>query len=757
MAWAVSYIILLVLPIFAGLVIYSYMFGVVKEEITRSNQMMVQNMQRETDSILGEVERIYAQVAIDRTITELLGSQLPVDSELRYGMSDAAQNLSVYVAQESAISEFYIMIPSLDYCITPTASRPISDYFLHYRGMSMEDMNQIKNAVLSAPGSHIFSRSLTDSAGVTRETIVLAQTLPLGEKQVLGAAVVEISQNELLSAIEENAPERMGKIYILDKNNQLIPGTGDPDIDVTQLLSDEEIEKKTIQGTNLYVIQSRSASSGWRYISVVTDDVFMARMHKPLAIVLLMAAVYILIAGIAGAMLLRRNYQPFSNLLAAVRERTGAEFDQEGKIDEYAFIEQALSKVVTEKEHVDTFLRQQKNVLRRNFLERLLQGNIHSSIPVEESLEAFQIPVVSHRAVVVLLSPEDVEQLFAEESTLTAEKRQELAMVILENIFTEIASRHGSAFGVVIDEFLACCILLREEDLPRRRKLLDKDLDECAEVVQSNFEFEFLAAISEVHDLEEGMDIAYKEALTAMEYKIINQETRRIWYADLQEKQQSGYYYPLEKERQIIYLVRSGNKEEAEAVLEEVFQRNFESDILPMQLVRCLMFDIASTMIKTIQEVFGDHQEEFLDSLKPVDRIMRCDNIRDLRAVVSDILSTVCEYVEQQEKNKICSKVEQFVQENYSNTNLSVAGIADYLKVHPGYVSTSFKKQTGMRLLDYISEVRIEKAKVLLRETGHTIEEISGAVGYASPGTFMRVFKKMEGVTPTQFRSGVRP
>ena len=83
MAWAISYIILLVLPIFAGVVIYSYMFGVVKEEITRSNQMMVQNMQRETDSVLGEVDRIYAQVAIDRTIAELLGSQLPVDSALR--------------------------------------------------------------------------------------------------------------------------------------------------------------------------------------------------------------------------------------------------------------------------------------------------------------------------------------------------------------------------------------------------------------------------------------------------------------------------------------------------------------------------------------------------------------------------------------------------------------------------------------------------------------------------------------------------
>ena len=752
--WALSYIIMLILPVIAGVVIYSYMFTVVKGEITQSNQMIVQNMQRETDSILDEVERIHAQISVNEKITSLCSSQQPVTSYMRYEMSEVSRDLNIYTASNRYIKNFYILLQGIDYCITPSASRPSDEYFLRQRGMSVEDMNRIKGAASGAVGNHILLRSEKNQMGQETKTVLLIQTLPIGEKQVGGAVVVEIDQNQFLASTDENEQKRMEKIYILDKSDNPIPVTEEEIDDVSKLLTEEEVVRRKVDGKDVYIIQTRSVSSGWRYISVVDNEVFMARMRKPKHVVYIMAIIYVLLAGTIGFFLLRNNYRPLGNLVSVVRDQAGTEFGSSGQIDEYAFIEYALSKVVKEKEHVDTFLRQQKNVLRRNFLERLLQGTVSSDIPVAESLESFQIPMISNRAMVVLISPEEVEQLFSEETSLNMEKRQELAFVILENIFTEIASRNGSAFGVTIDDFLACCIMLRDEDIPKCRKLVDRALDECMQVVQEQFEISFTAAVSEVHNIEDGMDIAYKEAVTAMEYKIINQETRRIWYTDLQEKQQVGYYYPLEKERQIIYLVRSGNKEEAEAVLAEVLRENFESKFMPMQLVKCLMFDIASTMVKTIQEVFGDHQKEFLDSLNPVDRITCCDNISDLRATFSDILSTVCEYVEQQGKSKIRSRVEEFVQENYSNTNLSVTAIAEHLKMHPSYVSTSFKNQTGMGLLDYISEVRIEKAKVLLRETGHTIEEISEAVGYTNCGTFMRVFKKLEGITPTQFRSG---
>ncbi len=752
--WAISYIILLLLPVIAGLGIYSYMFSVVKDEITQSNQIIVQNMQRETDSILEEVERIHDQISVNEKITSLLSSGQPMTTYTRYIMNEVSRDLNIYSASNKYIQNFYIILQNLDYCITPSVSRPSDNYFLSQRGMSAENMNRIKNAATGESGNHILVCNETDRLGNETKVVLFIQTLPVGEKTVNGAIVMEIDQNWFLAYSDKNEREQMGNFYILDKSEQLLPITGEEIDDVSKILIDADVERRELDGSDVYIIQSRSVSSGWHYISVIDNNVFMARMRKPKYIVIMMVCIYILLAAVADFFLLRYNYHPLRNLVSAVRDRAGTEFESGESLDEYTFIEQALTKVVTEKEQVDMLLRQQKNTLRHNFIERLLRGTNNSGIPVKESLESFQIPIASNRGVVVLISPEDVENLFAEEASLSNKKRQELALVILENILTEIASRHGSAFSVAIDEFLACCIMLREEEIQKRRKLIERDLEECEQVIGDNFGFSFIAAISEVHNIEDGMDIAYKETMAAMEYKIINQESRRIWYMDLQEKQQSGYYYPLEKERQIIYLVRSGNKEEAELVLEEVFRENFESEFMPMQLVKCLMFDIASTMIKTIQEVFGNHQEEFLDSLKPVDRITKCDNISDLRAAVSDILSTVCEYVERQGKNEIRNKVEQFVQENYSNTNLSVAVVAEHLKIHPNYASMLFKNQTGMGLLDYISKVRIEKAKVLLQETGYTVEQISNAVGYTNRGTFMRVFKKLEGVTPTQFRGG---
>ena len=68
------------------------------------------------------------------------------------------------------------------------------------------------------------------------------------------------------------------------------------------------------------------------------------------------------------------------------------------------------------------------------------------------------------------------------------------------------------------------------------------------------------------------------------------------------------------------------------------------------------------------------------------------------------------------------------------------------------YLSRVFKKQTGIGMLAYIHQVRIEKAKELMRHTGDSIKTIAQKVGYSSSMMLIRAFKRYEGVTPGQYR-----
>lgn len=82
---------------------------------------------------------------------------------------------------------------------------------------------------------------------------------------------------------------------------------------------------------------------------------------------------------------------------------------------------------------------------------------------------------------------------------------------------------------------------------------------------------------------------------------------------------------------------------------------------------------------------------------------------------------------------------------------MNISSIADAIGKKPRYISRVFKEETQEGILDYINNLRISKAKLLLRTEKYTLEEISDMVGYASYKTFRRIFVKLTGVTPGRY------
>ena len=79
--------------------------------------------------------------------------------------------------------------------------------------------------------------------------------------------------------------------------------------------------------------------------------------------------------------------------------------------------------------------------------------------------------------------------------------------------------------------------------------------------------------------------------------------------------------------------------------------------------------------------------------------------------------------------------------------------MAQDLFLSRSYLSTKFKKETGMTLSQYIQEQKIEKAKSLLKTTDRSILEIATYLGFSSQGYFQNVFKKLTGMTPKEYRN----
>lgn len=142
--------------------------------------------------------------------------------------------------------------------------------------------------------------------------------------------------------------------------------------------------------------------------------------------------------------------------------------------------------------------------------------------------------------------------------------------------------------------------------------------------------------------------------------------------------------------------------------------------------------------------------------LKPIDRIELVATLEKVRMML-DRKNQVSSHSQQQGKTQegkerqLIRKVKAFIQD-HTDGDLRLQTLAEYVHLNPIYLSQLFKTETGENFSDYVTRMRMRRAKQLLRETNLKVYDISRLAGYQSPKHFMIVFKKEVGMTPKKYR-----
>jgi len=100
-------------------------------------------------------------------------------------------------------------------------------------------------------------------------------------------------------------------------------------------------------------------------------------------------------------------------------------------------------------------------------------------------------------------------------------------------------------------------------------------------------------------------------------------------------------------------------------------------------------------------------------------------------------------------------KARKFI-EQHSGEELSLSRVAKAVNIHPNYLSEKFKHVTGINFVEYVSRTRFQRAHDLLQNSDLPVTEIAFAAGFQSLSQFNRVFKKLSGKSPSEFRTALR-
>ena len=169
-----------------------------------------------------------------------------------------------------------------------------------------------------------------------------------------------------------------------------------------------------------------------------------------------------------------------------------------------------------------------------------------------------------------------------------------------------------------------------------------------------------------------------------------------------------------------------------------------------------IFMDVLLSSSKIIEEYGGDAKEvlsEYFDA-----GYMLQDGVTDIekiRSLLTAVLERVVEFRDTATGSKysdIIVRAQEYIKNNYSDKDISLHTVAREVSVSPNHFSTVFSRETGETFINYITGVRIEQAKVLLKTTQMRTSDIGYEVGYNDTQYFSYVFKKQTGMTPKEFR-----
>ena len=146
-------------------------------------------------------------------------------------------------------------------------------------------------------------------------------------------------------------------------------------------------------------------------------------------------------------------------------------------------------------------------------------------------------------------------------------------------------------------------------------------------------------------------------------------------------------------------------------------------------------------------------QKEGLDSESIWEGVTGCTILQELHNLLCAKLRLYFERLRQgSRENPVVFQVKEYIHKNYAVPSLSVPDVSQYVHLSSSYVCTIFKNETGQTLNQYLTDYRIKMSKQLLSDPRYKIADISSKVGYSDGNYYSKTFKKLVGLSPSEYR-----
>ncbi|WNR45289.1 helix-turn-helix domain-containing protein [Paenibacillus roseipurpureus] len=756
-----SFILVILIPILGlGFLSYFVFAGALQTEVEKSNGLMLQKTYENVEQKMAELKQMMYQ-----TVLTVNTSSYDVQR-----MSEVSKALARAESTNKFIKYIYVYYQDWDRILTPEGMY-YKDFFYDevYRYPGMDKGEWYRKLSQRSDFTILSTRAILINGTTEKDMITLLTSFPLFDEGLKGTLVVLVDEKELFSMLGSvRSGSGQSEMVILNAKNELISST-DPQLVNSGILTSHLLKKageggvgenkpfeEELSGKRMSVSTFAAEVTDWKYIVFTSLDHITSKVRFVRNATFLLSFLLLVVGILVATRVARNFYRPIVDIMGLFASETaegeGAPVfaSMQGKSsDEFAFIRSHLNFVVEHNAKLRRSVDRGRKTAKDHFIRSLLLGQEAASDDADPDIQkAFSYPYYTAAAVLI-------HEKLDEDGTRRAAGMLAVKQEIV-NLFESLASQERGLSALLTSvgpNNVSILLNFAEESLLRDRlSQLEGMLAELALAGRCTI----AVCVGGMYEESQAVNRAYEEALKAQRFRLIEKDVQLIYYADSLGKYGSSAYvhYPAEMEKAMIGHLLSGDKSKALAALELVIEKNTQGNLTAEKL-QSLHKELWRTVHKALERSGSSREQVFEGAQWMVPAGDAPSDLSELHDQLQDAYGHVCEwfYRQKESKNeKLKDQMLVFLQEHY-NSDLSLDIVADRFGLHPKYVSRYFKDQTGINFVEYLSMVRIAKAKELLeREPDLKVNRIGELVGFVNTNTFIAAFKKQEGLTPGKFR-----
>jgi AraC-like DNA-binding protein/sugar diacid utilization regulator len=612
-------------------------------------------------------------------------------------------------------------------------------------------------------------RSIEDGMApypVSKQVLTLVRSYPTISSPSFrkGALVINMDENMVYNSALNEDVRRLGQAFVIDKDGQVISHSDKSKLgahistrkEIARMLSvgGEGNFTELVDGVPSLIFYASSGYTGWKYVSVIPS----LQLDRELLTVrnwLLLISLLMFIVAIAAVFLVNTvTYRPFESFVRSINKQLNSRNSKSiGRKDEkldgnLETVEGLFDSFLLEHDSIQQQVRQNIPAMKWRLVSDMLTGYRTEYTDVKPSLDWLGIRL--HSAHFIVLSAE------LDYRSRISSKDLQLYSYAICNVAEELINTESSGISVEKFDGRVVMILSFEQPDPDSNMLRALSVADLIKTfVQEQFKRTVSIGVGRQYEKLEDLHRSYHEANEALQYRMLLGANQVISIEDIEDFNSHHFYRLFDLEEAVMNAVKAADTGTVCMQLELLFQRTLQENV-PPKMLKQICLQLVHRALKIGSDIGLDVDQLTGGDAKLYEKVELAEDAVEIKRDIIDFFKEMLERISEKRNargsSETVTRILEYISKHYMQSDLSMNLIADTFQLSVPYLSKIFKEYTESNFTDYLIRLRMTKAKQLLEEGNAKVVHIAEKVGYSNSHSFIRIFKKVTGLTPGEYR-----